>query len=132
MVPKLSNYNHYNTIYWSLNNFYISLSILITSDWNLMILVPFDSPLWDDSNGTKIVKFWPLDREISATRKFVAQLYTLYIDPSCKSVLWISHDPVIRIWQFWYHSKHLIKTKWTALKLLNSQLFLSKYLSLHT
>ena len=77
MVPKSLNLDYWLSRSLRFYKNYKIINILCYSDLNLTILVPFDSSRWDDSNGTKIVKFGLLDL-LQWFLKFKINLYYYY------------------------------------------------------
>ena len=64
MVPKSLNLDHWLARSFDVYKIYLDGIFLCSSNWNLTILVLFDLAHRDESNGTKIVKFGPLDHKL--------------------------------------------------------------------
>src|SRR5260364_291567 len=64
MVPKSSNLDYWLARSFNVYKIYSDGIFLCSGHWNSTILVPFDPGHRDESNGTKIVKFGPLDHKL--------------------------------------------------------------------
>jgi len=96
------------------------------SDQNRAILVPFDSSQWDESNGIKNVRFWPLDHAILQIKLKDKKLINYYTWTNYDAHM-ISRVLAIRIERFWYHSIRLKETSWMVPESFNSDYNITSY-----
>ena len=93
---------------------------------NRTFLVSFDSSHQDESNGTKIVRFWSLDHAILQI-KIKAKKSTNYCTCTDYDAPVIFCDLAIRIEWFWYYSIRLNETSWMVPKSFYSNHHITSY-----